>query len=298
MSENSQLQLEVWDKIQNPMEAMHEMGMAFAKSGLLGLERVEAGELLAWACMCERKSPIEIDKQYHIIMGKLSQKPMYSYAVFVDQGGTVEWIKHGKEPDQTDENREAVAKFTKNGQTVTVSFSMADAKKAGLVRKGSTWETFPHKMLQNRVLADGISLLAPGISCGLDDYSEPSQTPAKQIQLTSKPDVAEKKEKSKKTKTEPKKEESTKVVEAEIVAEEEGPFPPPEKPKFEALPEDVFENLQKGLGNLGLRADKWMRQQGWLKDGMTMEHLAIGRANTIIEHLEAFKKRVKTEVPA
>jgi hypothetical protein len=298
---DSQLQLEVWDKIQNPIEAMHEMGMAFAKSGLLHLERVEAGEVLAWACMCERKSPIEIDKQYHIMNGRLSQKAEYSYAVFLDQGGTVKWIRHGAEPDQKPETRQAIAEFSFNGQTIEVSFSMEDARRANLVRKGSAWETFPHKMLQKRVLSDGISLLAPGISCGLEDYAEaPSQpAPAKEIKLVPKPAEAPAPKVAKPKKQKAKKEEP-KVVDAEVVDDDDKPFPPPEEPKevFEKLPEDVFEKLQQALGALGLRADKWMRKQGWLKEGMTMQHLPLGRAETILANLDAFTKRVKKEVPA
>jgi hypothetical protein len=178
---------------------------------------------------------------------------------------------------------------------------MADARRANLVRKGSAWESFPHKMLQNRVLADGISLLAPGISCGLEDYAEaPSQpAPTKEIKLVSKSAEAPA-PKAVKPKKEKGKKEEPQVVDAEVVDDDDKPFPPPEEPKpvFETLPEDVFDKLQKSLGALGLRADKWMRKNGWLQEGMTMEHLPIGRAETVLNNLDAFCKRVKKEVPA
>lgn len=55
---------------------------------------------------------------------------------------------------------------------VTVSYTLADAKRAGLVRAGGTWEKFPRQMLRWRAIGDALRLIAPDVVMGLVDEEE------------------------------------------------------------------------------------------------------------------------------
>lgn len=164
--------IQLYDRIQDPVSAAVQLGTFFAKSGMFGVEKAEAGTILALACMAERKSPFELARTYHMIDGKLSKKALAIAAEFRVKGGKIEWLNTGKD------GKKAEARFTFEGQVITESFTIEEAKMQGLVRAGSTWIKAPANMLRARVLSNAVAMLAPEIVAGFEDGghdAEPSR---------------------------------------------------------------------------------------------------------------------------
>lgn len=185
--------LELYTNLQTSDTALanvERMGAAMCQSGMFGCTRREQGTILAIACITMGMSPLDVANKYHIIDGKLSKKAGAALAEFKARGGKYKWLRTGQEPDQDQENLEAVGEFTLDGETITVRFDMAMARKAGLVRAKSAWETFPWKMLRARVESDAIGMLAPEIYFGDDDFLPSSPQPQQPV-FGAKPEQSE-----------------------------------------------------------------------------------------------------------
>lgn len=89
------MQIELYSKLQNPIEAIDRIGEMFAKSGMFGCEKVEQGKILALICLAEGKSPVAITTNYHIVEGKLSKKALAALADFRTSGGKHKWLASG-----------------------------------------------------------------------------------------------------------------------------------------------------------------------------------------------------------
>lgn len=165
-------QIELYERLQNPIEAIDRIGEMFAKSGMFGCDRVEQGKVLALVCLAERKSPVEITRNYDIVDGKLRKKALAALADFRRAGGRQRWIKTGDEPTANDDDREAVGEFTFDGNSMTVRFSMRDARRQGLMRDKSGWAKTPGNMLRARVASNAVAMLAPEIFAGDDSPAE------------------------------------------------------------------------------------------------------------------------------
>ena len=63
------MEITLYEKMSNPVEAVDRLGIMFAKSGMFGCDNENAGKMLALVCMAERKSPTDILRQYDIIGG-------------------------------------------------------------------------------------------------------------------------------------------------------------------------------------------------------------------------------------
>ncbi|HYE30262.1 MAG TPA: hypothetical protein VEH27_02435 [Methylomirabilota bacterium] len=156
----------IYDRIQDPVAAAERMGVMIAKSGLFGCDRAETGQVLALACLCERQSPFQILRSYHIIDGKLSKKALAIAAEFRARGGKIRWLKTGKD------GKQAEAEFTFEGQSIIESFSIEEARAQGLIRPRSNWEKVPGNMLRARLLSNAISMLCPEIVAGVSGNPE------------------------------------------------------------------------------------------------------------------------------
>ena len=312
-------QIELYSKLNNPLEAVEKLGMVFSNCGMFqNCDRAEAGQMLALICYSEQKSPTYIMNNFHILSdGKLSRKTGSADADFRRRGGKVEWIKTGMEPDQDEINRYAEGKFTYEEQSITVRFSMMDAERAKLLRAGSAWEKMPWKMLRARVISEALSMLCPEIyyedendfdtgkaprEIKLDEGATPPEQPAA---TPAEPKQSKPKQKSK-PKAEPE------PIEAEVIENE--PEPEPEGVKEPAAAEPPAQNpnpktlLPAGtvkqiegiifdqLGEDTPKAGKWMITQGWLKVGETFEHLEAQHAHNIIKYSKQFAARVVKEV--
>jgi len=151
------MEIEVYNKI-NDMTSIETLGNWIAKSGMFGCEKIEQGQILALQCITEKKPPLELDKTYHIIQGKLSKRTDAMLADFRKIGGKVKWVKF----DAT----EARAVFSLDGDSTEIAYSMQDAQRAGLNRKGSGWDKHPAAMLRARLISTALRMLAPEIVCG------------------------------------------------------------------------------------------------------------------------------------
>lgn len=166
-------EIQIYQKFTDPLVAIERLGAMFAKSGMVNAEKTEQGQVLAWACLSEQKSPFEIMRTFHIVGGRLTKKGMAIYADFLTAGGKLKWLKTGEESVANNDERCASAEITYGGQTITFSYSIADCKREGLWdRKGSRYQTSPGEMLRSKVQTKGIPILAPGLVAGGDDGEE------------------------------------------------------------------------------------------------------------------------------
>jgi hypothetical protein len=60
----------------------------------------------------------------------------------------------------------------RGGFEYTTEFSMADAKRAGLVKPGSAWESFPANMLRWRAIGYAIDIVFPDVTGGMKRADE------------------------------------------------------------------------------------------------------------------------------
>src|SRR6059058_4038721 len=128
-------EIELYSKIQNPVEAIEKIGTFLAQSGMFGCERREQGMVLAMACMTERKSPLEIKRRYHLLNGELSMRADAMLADFRSRGGKHKILS--RTPDK------ASVELSYDGQTETFSFAWDEAKGEPFVyaRDGKTIKT-------------------------------------------------------------------------------------------------------------------------------------------------------------
>lgn len=150
--------VQVYDRISNPMDAVKQMGSAIFKSGLFGLDRPEQGEVLAMQCLVERKSPLELARTYHFIQGQLAIRSDALLAKFQQAGGSVDWT--------TRTDTEVTAVFHYKGKKADISATLKEYTDNGtaLGRDGKlkdNWKRWPRRMLTARAISEGVRLLAP-----------------------------------------------------------------------------------------------------------------------------------------
>jgi hypothetical protein len=152
-------QITAYDKI-NDAEGIELIGNAICRSGMFGCESKEAGIVFALQCIAENKPPLEMAKNYHLVKGKLTKRADAMLADFRRAGGRVTW------EDLKNEKVQA-AIFDFEGNKINGSFSMEDAQRAGLIRKGSAWDKTPAAMLRARCISETLRAIAPEIVQGV-----------------------------------------------------------------------------------------------------------------------------------
>ena len=145
-----------------PFNEMQGMADAIAKSGLFGMKDTNSVLALMAVAQAEGLHPATAARDYHIIQGKPALKADAMLARFQAAGGKVEWHKY------TDQEVEGT--FTHpNGGSLTLSWTLDQAQRIGLVKPGSGWQKFPRAMLRSRVVSEGIRTVYPG--CVIGTYS-------------------------------------------------------------------------------------------------------------------------------
>lgn len=286
--------LEVYSKIQDPFTSAIQIGLHFAKSGMFGVDRAEAGTILALACITENQTPFEILRTYDIVLGKLRKKALACYAEFRAKGGRVKWLNTG------DDGKEAVGEFTFEGQTLTVKFTIDDANKQGLVKNESAWKKTPGNMLRARVLSNAIGMLCPEIVAGVVDGED--ESPAAEVkpvlQATTAP-AAEKKATVVEVATvaEPVKTETASPEPATVEPAKETPkeiFVAKVDDKTGKLTNETVFALQSAIPDEHQAAAlKWMEGRGWIKPLEDLRNLSLGRAQLILNKPQDFLNKVK-----
>jgi hypothetical protein len=176
----------VYDRINDPMVAIKQLGMSIFKSGLFGLDKPEQGEILAMQCMVEKKSPLELARTYHFIQGQLAIKSDALLAKFQMSGGKVEW------KTRSDKLVEAV--FERNGQSAPISATIEEYVANGVAMTidkktlkpclKDNWAKWPKRMLTARAISEGVRLIAP--ECCFGTYTVEELDVGKPINVTPK----------------------------------------------------------------------------------------------------------------
>jgi hypothetical protein len=307
------MEIELYSKLNNPIEAIDKLGEMFAKSGMFGCERIEQGKILAMACLTEHKSPIQIAREYNIIEGKLSDRADAMLAKFRARGGKYKVLHRTSELSSIEMAHE--------GQTLTFTLTWEDAQKEPFVHAKDgfkkNWRT-PRARMQTmwaRVVSDGVRTLAPEIVSGIftpeeieDEASIPTAgpainlaTPAPQPYPTTSIPI------DFKSKVKPKPEAQVIDVETETAAEaaaglapaqpaQSNPEPEPEPTTpftTDILPPETVAKIEEAIGaENAVNAHKYLLSQRWLTEGQTLENLTQGRANSIIGRSAAFRRAI------
>jgi hypothetical protein len=306
------MEIELYSKLQNPIEAIDRIGEFFAKSGMFGCDKIEQGKVLAMVCLAERKSPVSIARTYHIMEGKLSKKALAALAEFRAMGGKHQWKKTGDESVSNEDERHAEGYFKdRDGNELTYRYSIADAKREGIIRVGSRWTKRPGNMLRARVISNALGMLCPEIYAGDDESEDHVAHPAAEMNL--KPaavesvtgttpqtgNVQSQKEKTPQTVidvqaqvvTEEKKPETVKTVTA-------SPTPPPATTMTAAsgpkLSDELLAKVKEALAGVELDAIEWMTKQTppWITPPQTFADLMPIRAEKIVKQIESFKRTI------
>ena len=156
--------LEVYDRISDPMQAIKTLGAAIFKSGLFGCDRMEQGEVLAMECLAQRKSPLELNRTYHFIEGRLAIRADALLAKYLVAGGQVEWMERSGE--------KVVARFYRGATSAVITHTLQEHVSNGNAVSSKTkelkdnWRKWPRQMLTARVISEGVRLIAPDCCFG------------------------------------------------------------------------------------------------------------------------------------
>lgn len=300
----SEATISLFDRCTDPLAAIEKMGTFLAKSGMFGCEKIEQGMVIAMACLCERKSPLDIMKKYHIIEGKLSMRADAMLAEFIGRGGKVKWLKSG------DDGTEARAIFTdKDGNAQELAFSVEDAKKMKLAfvtssGKPTNWTKNPGAMCRARLTSKAIRMMDPACVAGTYTPEEVQDFEVDQSNLkTATADApapktaakpAEKAaetpaEQPKKTKAEkPADPPAEKAAEKPVEKAEPAPASASEMGEAQALVAEVLK--EAGIEEPGL---KWLRGNGFISETGTVKDMSredaerLGsKPNTFIRYVQ------------
>jgi hypothetical protein len=151
-------EIQIYDKIAGVSE-LKELGTIFAKSGMFGVNKEEQGQIFALQCITERKTPLDMARTYHLVEGKLTMRSDAMLAGFRQAGGKCIWKQFNSSV--------ATALFEHQENKIELSYSIEDAKKAGLVKPNSGWIKNPADMLRARLITKAVRMLAPEIVTGI-----------------------------------------------------------------------------------------------------------------------------------
>lgn len=299
-------EIALYSKMPDPLAAVERIGTMIAKSGMFGIDNINAGCVIALVCMSEGMSLMEYHRIYDTVLGKPRKKALASFAEFRQRGGKVKWLNDG------DDGKFAQAEFKFEDQTLVHTFTMEQAQAAGLVKKDSAWQKSIGNMLRARVLSNGIAMLCPEIFAGADDdESEPAPTPTINLQpgeteipiahgKTAHVEVVAEIVKPVKPKgvaphdtSKPSQQPATIPP---VETHNATPNLPSDKPKLEvagasvanppavSLPSKIVAQLETIIGANGPKVATWFMSQNppWLTAGQGIEHLARNRADAII----------------
>ena len=108
-----------------------------------------------------------------VIQGKPTLSPRGALAL-VQQSGLLESMKIEETKDANNGGPYACTVYMKRkgGFEYTASFSMEDAKRAGLVKSGGAWEAYPSNMLRWRAVGYAIDMVFPDVVGGMKRADE------------------------------------------------------------------------------------------------------------------------------
>ena len=142
-----------------PFQDMQMMAKAIADSRLFGLTDVNQVLALGMVAQAEGHAFATAARDYHVIQGRPALKADAMMARFQAAGGKVNWEVY------TDERVTGTFSHP-NGGTLSVTWTIEQARSIGLVKPGSGWQKFPRAMLRSRCISEGIRSVYPGSVTG------------------------------------------------------------------------------------------------------------------------------------
>ncbi len=284
MDEKKETAITMYDRIENPMDAIQKMGEWISKSGLFGCDKIEQGMILAMESYSTRRPVTDICRRYHIMDGKLSMKSEAMLAEYNQHGGKHRWEKS--------DDKEAVLVLNfQDFKDFKVSYTIKDAERAGLcgkdgaMRPGQSrpggWQKNPDAMLRARVTSKGIRMVDPSVVVGLVTPEEVIDmrvdgaiaTPVRSLLTPQQTTIDDQTPPLAVTPA------NSEVIEAETVPTTE---------------ESTVDKLTAALAGMTGDANLWLIDKGWTKEGETFRHLPEVKMQEILSRLQNFKQAVKS----
>jgi hypothetical protein len=165
MSENGGT-LTVYQRMNDPLQAVNELGTAIAKSGMFGCGSIDQGKVLALECLARGMPPLTLAERYHVVQGKLMMKYDAMLAEFHAMGGKHRIIS------RTEEKAEIELLIDGERHVETLTWDQAKQEKWPFKSDGKSikdnWATpkARRQMLWARVVSEGVRALRPGVNNG------------------------------------------------------------------------------------------------------------------------------------
>lgn len=296
------MEIELYSKLNNPLEAIDRIGDFFARSGMFGCDRPEQGKVLAMVCLAEGKSPVAVNRTYDIVEGKLRKKALAALAEFRSKGGKHKWLRSGDEPAEKEDDRKATIEVKPvDGDALQYSYSMADARAEGLIRDKSRWTKRPGNMLRARCISNALGMVCPELYAGDDDgdaepveqtinLAAPKQDPPKQDTKSVVVDVVATPVET--TVSQPTQTQQAVTTPSQPESKPFQPGPSYQAPAGTKLSQDLVDAVEKAIGEHGPAAATWMIKEGWLQSGQGLDSLTEARAKRIIKFSEGFIRTI------
>jgi hypothetical protein len=159
--------------IAEQIAAVERLGALLVKSGILGdCDRAEQGVPIAWECIVQGKSPLQLVREYHLIGGRLSDRADSMLAKFQTAGGKFRILVRTPE--------ECAIELTREGQTWTSRVTWDELQREAFVwsnKAGPDGKPLPKRNYSTprlrmqtmwaRVVSDGVRTIAPAVVAGL-----------------------------------------------------------------------------------------------------------------------------------
>lgn len=220
--------------------------------GMKGVNTKGKATVAALIMLTEGLTIPEIEAKYHFMDGGGVQLSSgYMLARLDNIGAKPKWIEDGE-----DGNRATLEVTTRDGEQKSISFTIEQAKKKGLIRPKSVWDTDAPLMLRARAISRCVDMYFPSIRAGSSDEEYD-----KSIEVM----------KERRVTGEPKSSPPLEAEDAEIVPHEQGPFgePPssqPAEPEPQVEPSPALRNeIRELVGSDALRkgiASKFLAECG------------------------------------
>ena len=170
---------------QDRLAAIERVGTWLAKSGMFHCSKMEQGMAIAISCMEMGMGIMQFRRKYHVYeTGDISLRAGAAIAEFRRLGGIKKWIQLGDTETGDENTRCAILHLEYQGESIDYKYSMADARREGLIKPGSRWVKIPGNMLRARCETNGIGIVCPEIFFGDGDFEdEESATPAPELNM-------------------------------------------------------------------------------------------------------------------
>lgn len=145
----------------NTMGDLSTIGKGIAQSGMFGRCTEGKGMVIAATIYQEGISIMEFKRRFHVTDdGQITMRSDRMLAELQSRGGTCKWVKF--------DVNEARAVFSyRENENLEMSFTIEEAKKAGLVRSGGAWEKHPADMLRARLISKAVRMICPEAVAGV-----------------------------------------------------------------------------------------------------------------------------------